>query len=456
MADVRAGRGALGHFGIAKLLVFLWRLTSFPVVAGTPVAVAGCAGQYVFDPTGRQVPLFLPPAPDLGDRAAPILPREWQVPGRLTSSLEAAIIARDPAPALPRLRPGSLRSAARQLVAIWPEIGRFATTAAPGQPLTVSYQYGFSSMIGAGPYDRGLLPDPPATRGPERRDRRDGPGRGAAGAGTTGTVTLSDSLTYPALAAIGSSAAPIVSLLVRAGPGMRPVLRPATGVGPWIFTGGGEARLVLDGLTVSGCDIVLRGSFDTVRITACTIDPGTAAAQAPRRSPRPSTAAPRPVPDLRGSRSRCPGRAGPPALVDHMHPRPGPHPVRWVGRDAHDHRQHRPGPPGDGRQRLHRRGRIRPVLLASGLLSADPLSAGAAGRPAGDGRAADLRTYAGRPLASQLSGLPRTVLDGLNALVSGPSLYDPALFATVDLSPDGAGARGAEPRRCPGPASSRR
>ena len=63
-ADFRAGRGALGHFGIPELLVFVWRLTSFPVLAGTPVAVAGCADQYVFDPTGRQIPLFLPPAPD--------------------------------------------------------------------------------------------------------------------------------------------------------------------------------------------------------------------------------------------------------------------------------------------------------------------------------------------------------------------------------------------------------
>src|SRR5580693_8894994 len=32
MADVRPGRGALGHFGITELLVFLWRLRSFPVV----------------------------------------------------------------------------------------------------------------------------------------------------------------------------------------------------------------------------------------------------------------------------------------------------------------------------------------------------------------------------------------------------------------------------------------
>ena len=104
-------------------------------------------------------------------------------------------------------------------------------------------------------------------------------------AGVTGTVTIGDSRTYPALASAGSTADPIVSLLVRAGPRVRPVLRPVppgpAGAAPWIFTGGGEGQLVLDGLTVSGCDIVLRGSFDTVRITACTVDPGTAAAGSP-------------------------------------------------------------------------------------------------------------------------------------------------------------------------------
>ena len=169
---MRAGRGAVGHFGIAKLLVFLWRLISFPVVAGTPVAVAGCPGQYVFDPTGRQIPLFLPTPPvadDFGTSWAPAL--EWQVPGPLTSSLEAAIGGTTPGgppypsdvPARYSLSPGW------QVTSIWPELGRFAAAAAdsPPGPLTASYQYGFPSLIGAGPYDRDLLGDPPVTVAPE-------------------------------------------------------------------------------------------------------------------------------------------------------------------------------------------------------------------------------------------------------------------------------------------------
>ena len=153
--------------------MFLWRLTSFPVVTGTPVAVAGHAGQYVFDPTGRQIPLFLPPAPDLGDFSGPRASvREWQVPGPLTSSLETALTGagtpppppvRPPYPAYP-----SAGIPARyglggnwQLASIWPESGRFAATpASPAEPLTVDYQYGFPSTIGAGPYERGLLGNP--------------------------------------------------------------------------------------------------------------------------------------------------------------------------------------------------------------------------------------------------------------------------------------------------------
>ena len=65
-------------------------------------------------------------------------------------------------------------------------------------------------------------------------------------------------------------------LTVRARPGQRPVVRLAQHAPPWVFTGGDGARLILDGLYVSGGDIVLRGPFDYVKIAGCTLDPGTA------------------------------------------------------------------------------------------------------------------------------------------------------------------------------------
>ena len=452
-ADVRAGRGAAGHFGIPKLLVFLWRLSSFPVVAGTPVAVAGHPGQYAFDPTGRQIPLFLPPAPDLGDfSGARASVREWQVPGPLTSSLETAITDSGTSPP-PPVRPPYPDADVQvpcslggnwQLASIWPEVGRFAAT--PGssaQPLTVDYQYGFSSTIGAGPYDRDLLGDPPAVVGTQTIVSG-GTGLDAAltAAGTTGTVTIGESrapdcATYTALADVGSSAEPIVSLLVRAGAGMRPVLRPTGRAGPWIFTGGGEAQLVLDGLTVSGCDIVLRGSFDTVRMTACTIDPGTAGPGSPPLAAAVDGASLAPCRIFVEADPGAPAGEGGTIrqlLVDHCIL--GPVRTRFGGavEELTVTDSIIQGLRATVGTTFTAPDVFDPSLLATGLLSPGPLSAALlAAMPART--VAALRAYQARPLGRQESGLPRGLLAALNALVDGPSLYDAALFAGIHLSP---------------------
>jgi hypothetical protein len=296
-ADVRRGQDAVGRYGIPKLLVFLWRLQSFAVPGGTPVKVSGCPRQWVFDPTGRHIPLFLPPPPpevddwvDAWTSAA-----EWQVPGPLTTSLERAIA--DPGKKPPRHAPypdaadlppfyGAVAGAPPEPVDfehVWPEAGQFELKAAPGAGFAVSYQYAFPASIGAGPYDRTLLGDPPAQTG---TDHAVGGGAGLDTAldatGGTGTVTIGDSLTYDAVADVGTTADPAGPLLLRAGPQQRPVVRlpkPAKAADPptaWVFTGGDPgADLTLDGLLVSGGDVVLRGAFGSVRLTGCTADPGT-------------------------------------------------------------------------------------------------------------------------------------------------------------------------------------
>ena len=461
-ADVRAGRGALGHFAIPRLLVFLWRLTSFPVVAATPVAVAGCPNQYVFDPTGREVPLFLPqpPVPDYvaeagdtgpgstGESEAWASAHEWQVPGPLTRSLELAIT--DPGTGLPH-RPGypdtavpprySLSGGAQLAgawpdIGIWPETGRFETAGPPSEPFAVGYQYGFSSMIGAGPYDRDLLGDPPPPVGAETVVTGGGGELAATltGADASATITINDSLTYTALADAGSTADPVASLLVRAGRGLRPVLRPGA-AGPWIFTGDG-GQLILDGLTVSGCDIVLRGSFDTVRITGCTIDPGTAADGTPPLATAADgvTLAPagvfieadpaRPADD--------PGSIGQ-LLVDHSIL--GPVRTRFGGSAqtvtiTDSVVQGLPATAGSSYTAadvfdpaLLARGLTGPGRLAQALLAAMPPAAVTA-----------WQAYAAESLAGQQAGLPAAALAGLDALVGGPSLFDPELLATVNLS----------------------
>jgi hypothetical protein len=457
-ADLRAGRGAVGHFGIQKLLVFLWRLTSFPVVGGTPVQVTGCPGLFTFDPTGRQVPIFLPPAPDPDTFADTWTSAyEWQVPGPITRSLEQAMASQPtspPAPPYPfpppnpdpppaTLLPFGYAVHGADLAGAWPETGRF-TLQAPdaGGAITVDYQYGFAGTAGAGPYDRLLLGNPPPPVGTPA------PVSGGTGLDTAlrdvtpqGTVTIADSRTYGQLADVGSTA-PITAVLVAAGPQLRPVLRPAAGslpAGAWTFTGDGQAELTLDGLLVSGCDIVLRGSFDTVRLTACTMDPGTAA---------PGTPAPPPAGSPLGTAAD--GQPLGPTTI-------------WIGANPGDPA----GTSGSIRQLLIDHcilGPIRtrfggsvetiqvcdsiiqgiptttgpeygtadvydPALLASGLLAPDPLSAALFGALPVAAQAA-VKAYV--PPAA----VPQAVIDGLNALVMGPSLYDPGLFATVALSPD--------------------
>jgi len=451
-ADFRAGRGAVGHFTIPNLLVFLWRLISFPVVAGTPVAVTGWPGQYVFDPTGRQTPLFLPAPPVPDDFAVSWTPaREWQVPGQLTGSLERAITGTGPAG---RPYPDTGVPARYglggdwQLTSIWPGTGRFAATAAasPPGPLTVDYHYGFSSMIGAGPYDRGLLGNPPAVVGSETVvSGGTGLDAALAAAAPAGTITVGDSLTYPALADVGSTAEPIVSLLVRAGPGTRPVLRPPPGPAgqpQWVFTGGGGAQLVLDGLTVSGCDIVLRGSFDMVRITACTIDPGTAAPGSPPLATAADGAFLAPCRIFVEADPAVPGQGGVVSqlVVDHcilgpVRTRSGGSVETLTITDSIVQ-----GLPATSGTAFTPADVFDPVLLARGLAAGDegagqpvdPLSAALLGMmPSADATA--LLAYAADSLPSlQTAGVP---LGGLNALVSASSsLYRPGLFATVNLS----------------------
>ena len=133
------------------------------------IRVNTCSTRRLRDPA-----VALPPAA-VDDFSGDWTPaREWQVPGPLTGTLETAI--GDTGGSAPRVPypdsdvpPRYALGGSTRLAAIWPERGRFTTTSARSEPFTVNYQYGFSSTIGAGPYDRNLLGDPPATVGRETR-----------------------------------------------------------------------------------------------------------------------------------------------------------------------------------------------------------------------------------------------------------------------------------------------
>jgi hypothetical protein len=288
-ADVRAGQGHLGWYGIPRVGVFLWRLQSFGVGRTTPVPIAGCPpGWFTFDPTGRDVPLFAAGRTAVGDDW--VSPTEAQLRTRISRGLfesqyppQTDPSKKDPPDPPDPLWPGSLAVYATYAptdpnkplspyrLKVRPEHGRVFVDPSLARDVVVTYHYGFSSAIGAGPYDRRIGRAAPPAPGTEYQ--RSAGGGALFALPTSGTVTILDSLTYTSAAKVALSG----PLTIRASDLQRPVLRLSA---PWVFDAGSGATgrsLVLDGLLVSGADIVLRGDFDAVTVTCCTLDPGTAA-----------------------------------------------------------------------------------------------------------------------------------------------------------------------------------
>src|SRR5271166_697841 len=445
-ADMRLGRGALGRYGIPKLLVFLWRLRSFAVAGGTPVEVKACPNQYVFDPTGRKVALFLPPTPPLQEAYADTWTEvsERQVPGPLSSSLQQTIEVPAELEAIRRASSGSPAEPAT--IEVWPEVGQFEVTSKLEGSLTVSYQYGFPAPIGAGPYDRTLFADPPGAVGGQTDISGGG---GALGtlletldvAAAAQTVTLADSLTYDTVRSAGSTAAPIRSLLLRAGGERRPVVRmqaPAKSGEPpraWVFTGGQPgptsteaepqlAQLTLDGLLVSGGDIVLRGAFSAVRITGCTTDPGTLDETGAALGTAVDERQLAPVRIwIEADPAAAPGAAGAigQLLIDHcvlgpIRTRNGGA-VETVAISDSILQGIEPLVPGGGE--LSETDVYDPELLARALGSADPLSTELRKKLTA-GALKALQSYTGGPLGGEALA---KIVEGLNAIIAkGPSV----------------------------------
>ena len=316
-ADARQGSGQVGWHNIPRIGVFLWRLRSFGLDWTTPVAVQNCPGHYTFDPTGREIALFSAAVRQAGPvyGEAWISPQEWQLPAPLGRPLlETALrqlravpppdamplwAVTDPATGESLLNSlGVFRKPGNDYIAIEgkhvsvdpddvaadpdglvvdPERGRFQILQPPpDDQVFVTYHYGFSSRLGAGSYDRRVLGEP-ALPFPA-------PVQSIAGGGAnlesalapviaTGTFEAADSRTYTSAQSVGG----IENLCLRAANRFRPVIRlpaPAPDVAEWAFTGTDGSTLRLEGLFVSGGDLVLRGVFDRVMLTCCTLDPG--------------------------------------------------------------------------------------------------------------------------------------------------------------------------------------
>jgi hypothetical protein len=302
-ADFRNGRGRVGWHSIPHLGVFLWRLRSFGVSPTSPVPVQNCPNYYSFDPTGREIPLFASPSRAFGD--AWNSPQEWQLPTPIsTPLLQSALndpaheslyaaLAPDGITLLPNSlgafrRPGvfydlvpasDFFDPATHRATIFPEVGKLKVLNAPANDqVYVTYHYGFTSTLGAGPFDRRVLGQPPEPEPPPVTSMTGGAAALAAPLGAvapTGSVMISDSLTYTSVADV--TGINQVHLLARNKE--RPLIRlapPSPNVTEWSFTGQDGSTLVLEGLFVSGGDLVLKGVFDRVALTCCTLDPGSA------------------------------------------------------------------------------------------------------------------------------------------------------------------------------------
>lgn len=301
--DMRKGRGRTGWYNIPRLGVFLWRLRSFDVDWSNPVPIKGCPGHYTFDPTGRTIALFAAASRQenraYGDSWAS--PEEWQLPTPIsTALLQDGLNRPDDAPLWATTDSVSGESDLNSLgvfrkpgpdyiavltkhaytdkddavadpdaVIVYPELGRFQVMNPPVDDIVFStYHYGFSSTLGAGPYDRRRLGDPSIPAGTVF-------GGGNAfdtalsGVAAKDEVVIGDSLTYTKVRDLAG----IDDLTLGSANRSRPVIRLKS-TAKWTFKGNKEANLTLSGLLISGCDIVLEGEFNRVTIQCCTLDPG--------------------------------------------------------------------------------------------------------------------------------------------------------------------------------------
>ncbi|MDQ0464397.1 hypothetical protein QO010_002178 [Caulobacter ginsengisoli] len=273
-ADFRRGRQSTGWHNIPKLGVFVWRLYAYPIHDATPVERTGCAGQFSFDPTGRDIPLFIPSRPPSGPRSDDwVAAEEWQLPVAVRVGLWKA----RPDQLYPRaffvgLVAGNV-SAPVDRTTLWidPTIGRFRFLGAtPLGQIASDYHFGFSGPVGAGGFDPRLLPELAL------------PTPKVAVSGGTGlptsvandkTFEIADSVTYPNPGNISVSA----NAAITARAETRPLLRWKPHK-IWRINGQPGSRLTLQGMHLQNADLRLTGEFDSVRLRLVTLDPGSSGA----------------------------------------------------------------------------------------------------------------------------------------------------------------------------------
>lgn len=334
--DIRRHRGRDGRHAIPKIAFHLYRLRAWEIAAGTPAVPFGgdptpageARGAFTFDPSGRDVPLFMrrsrpqdpatPTEPARWGRWRPA--REWELPGPMPCRLlgsppgeddpptpqaearahllglpapggngdgppptpsvevrEAGAPAADAASTVGARLDGWTTPADDPLV-IDPGRGRFLLeTESPAGELRVRYVHGFSGPVGAGAYARPGVGD----RTPDEV-RAGGGSLPSAGILNDGVVQIADSATYT----LEGDKIRVRDLTLQAAEYRRPYLRIGEGEGNWVLNTSVEledSRILLDGLWIGlqgppggppPRAVVLRGDYERVALRHVTLDPG--------------------------------------------------------------------------------------------------------------------------------------------------------------------------------------
>lgn len=314
--DLRPASRTQGWHGLRRLLLFAWRLGSYPLLEADPVAVGTNRDQWTFDPLGSRMPLFnggLRPTVRDGEQAteaqvvrAPI--RRFAFHADPDGYWESALTIHDDTRAVTAadlicMDLSTWAPPPPELVAVDVTLGRFkygANRVPPaGARPRVSFHFGFSADIGGGSYRRersrarGVREDIDTIAQPDGLDDLVRVAR-AGGAGVASdlvrvfqpaapatplwrpgsfrrtVVQIEDSRTYREAEVSLSAAAtqPDTQLVIQARDRERPVI-----AGIVVPAGVRLGRLTLNGLIIAG-QVRVEGQVAELRIEHCTLVPG--------------------------------------------------------------------------------------------------------------------------------------------------------------------------------------
>ncbi|WP_369166753.1 hypothetical protein AB5J49_02165 [Streptomyces sp. R28] len=299
-----------GRYGIQSVGLHLWRLRTYSVTRAPAYCLDRDRACYTFNVLAIDTPLYTAPVPEpssgrvadetnvpepIGRRALAERLYDYYGPGKSLCVWTGPDADGDVVP-LDRIVAADLSGwryrPARGQVAVDPVLGRLALSpgTAPAHGVRVTYHHAFSGDLGGGEYPR---PEPVTADAPERY--RVGPGEDH--------TSIADALDRwrAGKRAHGGKAEVIVEITanevyedltdIRLDPGDRLTLRAADGVRPVVrltgrhggdrqraltITGAGRptARIVLDGLLVTGGSVRVRGGVERLVVRHCTFVPG--------------------------------------------------------------------------------------------------------------------------------------------------------------------------------------